>query len=233
MVRLAGSGFAPRSGLEVSLCSVDPVSCAYLTRGFVELAADGGVDLELEVDRFLPGPTPDTYVDCAVSTCSLRFFASGSAVPAPIPLAFTFDDQVPVLPTLTVEPDTGVRAGDRLNVIGTGFDPDSEAMVGICAPAPDGDFEDVGYSYCTMWGGTVNDRPVPTTGSEQVDVDADGSFRATIEVPAEEDCPVEGMDMCLGDCVVERRCDVVTEIYSISAETGLAPRPVPITFAED
>jgi len=106
-------------------------------------------------------------------------------------------------------------------------------MVGICAQAPDGDFEDVGYGYCTMGGDTLNGRPVPTTGSAQVDVDADGSFRATIEVPAEEDCPVERMGLCLGVCVVEQRCFVVAEIYSLSGGMGLAPRPVPITFAED
>src|SRR3546814_7728032 len=77
---------------------------------------DGEISGEVPVWRFLPGTEPGSYIDCAVSECSLRF--SGTTAPAPARLAFEATDDAPQAPSLAVDPAEGLAPGDVVVVRG-------------------------------------------------------------------------------------------------------------------
>jgi hypothetical protein len=181
--------------------------------------------------RFLPGGEPGTYIDCAVSQCSLRL--TGDTAPPTVPLHFNPDGDGPVAPALSVEPATGLATGDEVIVRGKGFTPGEHANVMLCAHptgAPDS------YESCA-----ISDGEPPT-------VDADGSFALVFRIPemgsiggyATEECSPDGACRPVQVEEVEVRCDDAGTSCFITAdpysERPMATRPVfravpiPVTF---
>ena len=144
VVRLEGDGFVPGDQLNADLCSPDPAVCWPLVgpdarrRGQpTSLAVDaaGHLAVDLQVWRYLPGPTPGTYVDCAVSRCELRL--GGERVPEPIALAFSPGGAPPVGSAIAVDPHEGLAPGDPVGVAGAGFLPGAIIQLELCAALPD------------------------------------------------------------------------------------------------
>lgn len=149
VVHISGRGFTGE-GVQLSVCATSPAVCwstgtqvltgpAVVTSAeeplALAVAEDGTVDGEVAVWRFLPGGEPGTYVDCAVSACSLRF--SGALAPPPVALGFAGTEDPPVAPVVQVAPAEGLRAGDLVEITGSGF-AGSAVVLSFCASQPVG-----------------------------------------------------------------------------------------------
>jgi hypothetical protein len=251
VVHVEADGLVAGSVTSLTVCSSDPAVC-WQTGERIEVTYEDGEDSfvgwqwGLQVDdtghlegdvpvwRFLPGPEPGTYADCAVSRCSLRL--DGELAPPTVPLHFTPGGEGPVAPGLSVEPADGLAVGDQVVVRGRGFTVGSQLSVSLCA-APAG-------TPAPMW------VSCGSTGESQVRVDDDGTFRLDVVVP-ELSAP-EGEMMCTegggcspvttagsGDGAV--RCDGITYDCYVTADVydddGLGdmrplfpPPPVHVTF---
>lgn len=241
VVRLTGSGFSAVEGgpqLDVSLCSTDPSTCWSLRSADVDygvpLLPDGRIDAKVHVYRFLPGPTPGSYIDCAISRCSIR--VAGSTAPPPVLLSFTDTDEVPTPPAVAVDPSTGLATGDRVVVRGAGFDPGAFFQVSLCA-AP---------------AGSDDLRQLCAGSGDGSQIDADGGFAIEVELPGlgsmVEDqpgpstttsCaggPCDGGGLPDGDVTcdgVRWDCAIVVEAYDEGGVLGaptFQPIPVRITY---
>lgn len=240
VVHVTGDGFTALDGgiLDASLCSSDPSTCWSLrAEGLpygVSVDPDGQIEADLAVYRFLPGPTPGSYVDCAISRCSLRI--SGQTAPPPVHLRFTRTDDAPIPPAVAVHPTSGLAEGDTVVVRGAGFDPGAWFSVSLCA-APAGSAEI--RQTCTG-NGEGEDR-----------VGDDGTFALEWRLPSWSDGAEVGFSSattvaCAGDpcddpppVLGEVTCDGVTwdcaiVVESYPAEEAPRPRflplPVPITY---
>jgi hypothetical protein len=145
------------------------------------IEADGTVAGSVALWRFLPGPEPGTYVDCAVSPCVLR--ARASVAPPPEPLAFAGDEAAPTAPAIAVAPSGSLRSGDRVAVAGTGFIPQSQVWVQLCASPP--------ASASPAPGQTLGSTPRELCASDDGDgialVDDNGRFEMTLRLNSFED----------------------------------------------
>jgi hypothetical protein len=184
VVHVVADGLTPNSISGMSVCSSDPAAC-WQTGEQIEATfgeggdtyngvqwglrvdGDGHLEGDVPVWRFLPGPEPGTYADCAVSRCSLRL--EGETAPPTVPLHFTPGGEGPVAPGLSVEPADGLATGDEVVVRGKGFALGSLLSVSLCA-AP---------------AGTPPPKWVTcgTTGDPEVRVADDGTFRVDFVVP--------------------------------------------------
>jgi hypothetical protein len=257
VVHVEGSGFEPNRYFGLSVCSLDPSTCwstgeemeiegdAAAALGYegthvgLRSDGDGRVSGDVPVWRFLPGTTPGTYVDCAVSRCSLRIditFDEVPAVPAPVALGFAGGGEGPIPPAIEVHPTDDLRPGDEVVVRGAGFEPGAFLDVSLCAtPADDPQRLAMGC--------------VTSDGGEPRRVDDDGGFAFEWELPGIGELLGEGATTTLcgpgADCVgtpAQVRCDggetvcllQVTQ-YPGEERTTLQPpqfppAPVEITF---
>ncbi|MFP5256203.1 MAG: neocarzinostatin apoprotein domain-containing protein [Acidimicrobiia bacterium] len=248
VVHVVADGLTPDEPMYLEVCSSDPATCwatgealevespdgAYATVG---LPVDGAGHLEGDVPvwRFLPGGEPGTYVDCAVSRCSLRL--SGGTAPPTVPLRFRGDEPPPSPPAFGVEPSTALAPGDEVVVAGEGLPPGSELWLTLCATPLTGELADQGYGTCT------------SSGDGPLRVEEDGSFAARWIVP--EPGSFGGGEVCesQGGCTtvgsqgpvvcdgVRDRCELTLEgdWYYGSGGTGASrpvfpPEPVTVTF---
>lgn len=252
LVHVTADGLTPDTTMFVEVCSSDPSACWQTgealdpaTDGMdgypeVGLLVDGSGHAEGDVPvwRYLPGPEPSTYVDCAVSPCSLRL--SGDVAPPTVPLHFTPGGDGPAAPALSAAPTNGLAPGERISVQGTGFLPGSQVSLSLCA------------AFSAM---LVEGYPV-CLGSEDGDlvpVGADGTFVTDLDVPDPGTMPSMASEECSADgaChTVEApgggepiRCDdattscALTVYYVVETPDGtltqpprFQPAPVPITF---
>ena len=244
-VRVTATGLTPDDVMFVEVCSADPSACwstgAPLTDpggyGSLGLQVDGSgrLDGEVPVWRFLPGGEPGTYVDCAVSRCSLRL--SGKTAPPTVPLHFSGDEPPPAAPAFGVEPSDGLAPGDEVVVAGEGFRPGAEIWISLCAHPVS--LEEQAYGgACTGLG-------------EPIEVGEDGSFALAARLP--EPPSFGGGEVCdsSGVCtnVAQRPvvCDGVIDACSLMAEGVwygygddgtvvsaappiFPPAPVPVTY---
>lgn len=252
-VRVTAEGLTPNRAVSAQICSGDPSAC-WSTGTWVEMSTtdgygdgspypelgllvdgDGRIDGEVAVWRFLPGPQPGTYVDCAVSRCSLRL--SGDTSPPTVPLSFRGDEPPPEAPAMGVEPSTDLVPGQSVIVAGSGFPAGTELWLEVCAsPA---DLSSLEGFYCEP-----SDRTLR--------VEEDGTFATEWTIP---DLPhLAGYETCdeTGSCTTidagSSRCDGTTirchlnaQVMSFDGEPRLgepAPPPlfgataVPITFRQ-
>jgi hypothetical protein len=170
-VHVSGAGFAPHEVVMVSICATNPSAC-WQTAGTnhtfgVETDDDGRIDDEVVVYRFLPGVEPGTYVDCAISPCSLRLMGNEVA-PPPAPLGFVSDDEQPIPPAVAVDPSSGVAIGDEVVVRGAGFEPGTYVSISLCASPV----------------GSPGERNVCSgAGDSQIEVDDEGTFAVELTLP--------------------------------------------------
>lgn len=247
-VRVTATGLTPGDVMSVEVCSSDPSACwstgvpvtdpeGYGALG-LPVDQSGRVDAEVPVWRFLPGGEPGTYVDCAVSRCSLRL--SGRTAPPTVPLSFRGDEPPPTAPAFGVEPSEGVAPGDEVVVAGEGFRPGDQIWVSLCA-------EPVAPEEQQQYGGAC------TGLGEPIEVGEDGAFVAAWRLP--EPPSFGGGELCEspGPCttVAQRPavCDGSVDRCTLTAEGdwyGYAggghgtvfaaappifpPAPVPITY---
>jgi len=266
IVHVSADGLTPNEVMYAEVCSSDPVACwqtgAVVTlpeelRGTGEYYEesegqtiglltddDGRIEADIPVWRYLAGEQPGSYVDCAMSRCSLRL--SGNTAPPTVPLHFASGGEPPAAPALAVDPATGVAPGDVVLVRGSGFVPGTRLALSLCGAPPGGspDLQRMGTYGCG--------------GNDQSDLitDGDGAFSVEFSIPELGQLPTES-EMCTadGECTVEQpagggeqiRCDGVNSSCWLTAELygfyggdeggGLAlvgpwfaPTPVPITF---
>jgi hypothetical protein len=245
IVHVVMDGLPRRGEVSLQVCSSDPVACWYTndTASFAEAApddqatydygpgstradADGHLEVDVPVWQYLPGETPGTYVDCAVSRCSLRF--GGDRAPATVPLHFLPGDG-PIAPTFTVEPSTDLAIGDEVVIRGSGARPGAQVMVSLCAYRGDPLVD--GYSTCAS-----GDQ------SEAQRAGDDGSFTITLVIPtmsaepSTTECSVDGgcyewnpgpditCDGTTAHCVLQ------VDAWSPHGGPTFVPTPVPVTF---
>lgn len=156
-VRLTGRGFDGATWMALDVCAIDPGTCWMVgdigpdTTGYwavcpvaatclpdhtgagVEVGPHGEVDGEIELWRYLPGPEPGTYVDCAVSVCQLRGRTDTELAPAPIALSFAPGGEPPRAATVLVDPDGPLQLGQRISVLGAGYRPGTTTSLLLCA----------------------------------------------------------------------------------------------------
>lgn len=212
-VRVVADGLTPNEVIYVQVCASDPTAC-WSTGRWVEVGAspgpyaavahtelglrtdaEGRIDEQIPVWRYLPGGPPGTYVDCAVSRCSLRF--GGTTVPPSVPLAFRGDEPPPQAPLLGVEPSTDLAPGDAVVVAGRGFPVGTEVWLELCVSPAERPM--VGHDGPCL---VLDDRdPVAR-------VDEDGSFARRFEIP----------DLSQLGSTVES-CDDAGECWAMDAST--------------
>lgn len=250
VVQVVAEGLTPNDYLHVQVCSADPEVCSEAgvpgstessatetttewggPGGFevrptgLQVGADGRAEGDVTVWQFLPGNEPGTYVDCAVSRCSLRF--SGQSAPPTVPLTFVAGEP-PAAPTITMEPAGPVAVGDQVVVRGAGFRRGTMLTLTLCALRD----EPVEQAYV---GCAYMDGP------EQRVAD-DGTFTADYEIRpipdetqamscmSEEECraaPAGPTVTCGADGV---RCELRADAYSSGGGPSFVPAPVPVTF---
>lgn len=212
VVHLVAEGLTPGSYVSPNVCSTDPATC-WTTGGWppdpsdgsgasygeddasmgLRVGDDGRVEADIAVWRFLPGGPPGTYVDCAVSRCSLRL--SGDTAPPTVPLQFTGGGSGPEAPALSVVPADGLAVGDQVVVRGKGFEAGAHVMVSMCA-APAGQAAEMGYLACG------------STGGAELEAEDDGTFAMQLEIPE-----LRTMGAYAEDCSGDGECSVTTACY--------------------
>jgi hypothetical protein len=239
VVRVEATGLPPSTAVRLEVCAVDPAGCwatGPIGGSAVDLTTDGhgALSVDVPVWRYLPGPEPHTYIDCAVSVCDLLVTTgTPGADPAPAHLAFTPGGDGPVGAALTLEPSEDVPPGSPVIVRGAGFDPSATVMLSLCIT---GQADDERGGICVDL-------------AEAVRPDADGMLEVTVDVP--------GVEALGGDRLAEpsstttvteaalqgHPCDgesthcVVLAVlsYGTGGEPAFRPRfgpdPVPITYA--
>lgn len=260
LVRVEGAGYAPGTFLTLSVCAKDPAAC-WNTGADLELDAeqvrelglgdmsDGGsmqvlglladaqgrVEGEVPVWRFLPGSTPGTYVDCAVSRCSLRASSSADATPPPVTLDFVGGGDGPTPPAVAVDPADDLAPGDTVVIRGAGFEPDRPVYATLCLAAPDSP-DSLHLGSCIG-------------GGEGVRTDEDGTFAFEFVIPDPEQLQDQGMPTTTScadpaACAAPARgagatcdgthavCLIHVDSYdeTIALRPHFPPAPVPVTF---
>lgn len=253
VVHVVAEGLTPGDRLYGEVCSSDPQACTSAalradgpvdeaetrsmttdSRGVevfeidaVGLLVDsrGRAEGDLTVWQYLPGADPGTYVDCAVSHCSLRL--GGQTAPPTVPLAF-LPGEGPVAPNAVVEPADGLAVGDEVVVRGTGFRPGTAVMLTLCAHR--GDSLEEGYLGCAYNEG------------EELLVAGDGTITIDYVIPevrdethamacrTEEECRnvQPGPPVRCGVDGVE--CELRVEAYIVDGGPTFLPPPMPVTF---
>jgi hypothetical protein len=238
VVRVVGQGLTPGDQIGFAVCSSDPVACwdtSPAGGGYGALVdGSGGFSVDVPVWRFLPGDAiePGSYVDCAVSPCSLRVM--GQSTPPPVRLGFEAGGEGPLAPAIAVDPSTGLAVGDRMVVRGAGLVPDLALDVTLCV-APVGQPEMVFGCMGFDTGG--------------IRVGGDGTFAVEVEVPPLDDwgggmapaCDASGRcapTTAAGGAAIT--CDGTTVTCTVNVNTWseteaygppmFRPAPVPITF---
>ena len=118
---------------------------------------DGRVSGDVPVWRFLPTHEPGTYIDCAVSACSLRLSretggdAAGAARSRLRP-----GRHRPAAARVAVDPTRDLEPGDEIVVRGAGFEPGAYYSISLCAAPPE-DPDDV-YGCVSSGRGAGADR---------------------------------------------------------------------------
>ncbi len=160
VVHVEGEGFAP-GPVSISECSIDPAGCWTVGEPFalsadeveaagltdvyggayqgVGLLADAGGRIrgDVAVWRFLPTADPGSYIDCAVSRCTLRFTSElAGRAPTPPVLQFRSGGAGPRPPAVAVTPDHDVQRGQEIVVRGAGFEPGAHYSISMCAGPP-------------------------------------------------------------------------------------------------
>jgi hypothetical protein len=240
VVTVSGVGLVPGDQIGFSVCSSDPVSCWDTTPAGEEwgttVAPDGTFTAQVPVWRYLPGAAeqPGTYVDCAVSPCSLRL--SGESTPPPVRLAFLPGGEGPRAPALAVEPADGLAPGDEVVARGAGFAPGWYVNLSLCsAPVDEPTLHSMCIPFDTGQPPRVGDDgrfavearvPDPAAWSEGMTEQCDSGGRC-IAVEAEP----SGTPFC---DAVATRCTIHVDTWSETESFGLRPTfppvPVPVTF---
>lgn len=250
LVRVTGDGYTPNTTYGIEVCAKDPSGCwmtgekldtsaqvsdcvdecGYFGEFGVASDSDGRIDAELPVWRFLPGMDPGTYIDCAVSSCSLRLSTGSDTAPPPVALSFAGGGAGPIPPALAVDPSTNLASGDTVVVRGVGFAPGSYLSISLCVTAADG----------IEWGCLEG-------GGDQPRVDGDGTFAVEFDVPdpqsmgdvvattvscaAPGPCPSGGTNgPTCGDG--QSTCSIRVDAYEAAAvaQPVFQAVPVPVTF---
>ena len=141
VVHVAVSGSLPFSELFVGLCSAaapDPNRCDGTVGTARTTDATGAQELDLAMEAVFQVSTIDgsQEIDCRVAPgCQLLLFTmrtDGSVAQLAAPLAFRPDGPLLPVPTLTTTPATGLVDGQRIQVTGEGFLPDSAVALKQC-----------------------------------------------------------------------------------------------------
>jgi Neocarzinostatin family len=238
VVHVTATGLTPNTGVELQVCSDDPAACwstAAASDPSAPLLADaaGGLSADVPVWRYLPGPEPRSYVDCAVSVCNLWVTPQAGEAPAPVRLGFLSGGDGPTGPALVVEPDQGIVPGAAVSVRGAGFEPGATLRLSLCiGPVDDADPQglcvELGRPFDIAEDGTLDSQAavpgVAALGGYQL------SGSATTTVPGTEDevrsWPCDGVST---QCVVRGELAYGDEPGPLRPRFG--PDPVPVTYA--
>ena len=258
-VHVEGEGFYP-GPVSLTQCSTDPSGCwtigneirlsaeevesfdlgpeyegGYLGIGLVA-DDDGRISGDVQVWRFLPTEDPGSYIDCAVSRCSIRFSSdTGGTAPAPAAIDFAPGGPGPRPPAVAAAPTRDLEPGDEIVVRGAGFEPGAYYSISLCA-SPAGD---PSGTYGCM-----------STDGEQAQIDDDGGFAQEFEVPdPDELAEMTATTMCAGegDCGESTApspvelCDGVSTVCTIRVDAyrndptaggppQFIPMPITVTF---
>jgi hypothetical protein len=262
IVHVEGEGFEP-GPVSISVCSIDPSGC-WMTGEAMHLSTeevedlglmdqyggewvgtglvadrDGRISGDFPVWRFLPSTTPGSYVDCAVSRCSLRFDNDlGGYSPAPPVLGFTPGGAPPTPPALAVHPTRDLEAGDELVVRGAGFVAGTRYYLNLCAHVP-GEPENILVCAGSEGEGTIDEDGtfavlfgVPDLVDGQESVGSTTTVCATgVECEGDGSLVLDDSTMCDG---VNTECSIRVETYFDSFDASpptFLPVPVRVTFA--
>ena len=247
MVRVTGEGFVPAELVDLMVCSTDPSGC-WMTGEDVSLEAQdqrgegdvpglradagGRIDGTIPVWRYLPGPEAGSYIDCAVSACTLRVM-SQHASPPTVALGFQPGGTGPVAPSIAVTPTEGLAPGEEVVVQGAGFTPGGEVFVSLCV-GPPGEVENRYSCGSTDGGGhRVEDDGTFAVDFELPDLEW-GEMTATTCQGASCGGPEDPGRTVKATCDgVESECSISVDVYQDGPGGGpptWSPVPVVVTF---
>ncbi len=243
VVHVTATGLTPNTGLELQVCSDDPAACwstaaANDPAGPLVADAEGGLSADVPVWRYLPGPEPRSYVDCAVSVCNLWVTPQAGEPPAPARLGFLSGGDGPTGPALAVEPDHDIVPGAAVRVRGAGFEPGATLQLSLCIgpvdePDPQGLCVELGQAFDIAGDGTLDSQTV-VPGLAALDGYQLSGSTTTTELGTGTSAPTVseiGSWPCDG---ASTQC-VVRGVLAYGDEPGplrprFGPDPVPITY---
>ena len=214
IVIVTGSGFAPHSPISIVECvagSSTPEDCDYTTDPYKETGDAGHFRVKYRVRRVISTYTSGV-VDCteAPQGCELRYEDYSDVLSAGrTPISFDPDAPLPPPPAVAVTPDTDLVNRQTVTVTGTGYPPDEEVQIEVCADGV----------AATKVGGPIG----PPEACDYVayqNTDGSGGFSAAVKV--HRIFRYEGPEL---DCA-KTACVLRVESYS----DVLATASVPIAF---
>jgi hypothetical protein len=238
VVHVVAAGLPPTTTVELEVCAVDPAACWSTGRSDEPTAAlvtdaAGALVADVPVWRYLPGPEPGTYVDCAVSACDLVLSTAADADPLVARLMFAAGGDGPVGAAISIEPDEDVAPGSAIVVRGAGFDPRTTVLLSLCITAadrddPDGLCLDLGEPVHPTDDGTF-EASVVVPGVEALGGDrlAEPSSTATTAVAPDDRWPCDGTST---HCLV-RATLAFGDVSGGPLRPRFGPDPVPISYA--
>ena len=248
VVHVEGVGYPPGTQVGLQVCAKDPAGCwdtgellappstdpngecSEGCRGVgLLVSSDGLISGDVPVWRFLPGAQPGTYIDCALSECTLRVVLEADTAPAPAALGFIGGGDGPIPPAVAVDPSTDLEIGQAVVVRGAGFESGAQVGINLCVTGPDG------TEFGCIQGG--NDTPVVDDDGtfavefELTDLGQIGEYSATTVscadgVPCPPAMSIPACDNVQSICSI--RVDVYAEGYVL--QPTFPPAPVPISF---
>lgn len=233
VVTVSGRGF-PRSVDDFGVATVTPCrtpltgpgDCDLGERQYVEVLADGSLRGTVVVGAVLAldgGP-----YDCRTGTCALMaqpddfFDELGELSEAGLaPIAFDPGGALRPPPTLTVDPSTGLRDGDAVELHGAGFDPGRGFQVAQCRAGATSFQDCLGNPIYFGW--SDNDEIVGSFGLRARFRDGNGHL---------VDCRVESCSIVIGHGDLGRHAEAVVAFdpdaplldpsITVSPSTGLS-----------
>ncbi|HMJ79356.1 MAG TPA: neocarzinostatin apoprotein domain-containing protein [Iamia sp.] len=130
----------------------------------------GRFEVEAPIWRAIPTYDADDrpqILDCAVEACTLQVTSGDGRVGRPVPLHFDPAFPLPAVPTVQVDPATGVRSGDPITITLRGLAAGQSVLLGACSAQP----SEPELGACSQ-----------STLIQEVVADADGEV--TIDLPA-------------------------------------------------
>ena len=153
-----GTGFDPRSDIEIDQCAGAESGYCDDYLDFLTADAAGAFDADVAVSRLvrtvdfpdIGSPPVFTIVDCATVACRLdaNGYSDTEALSLTAEAPISFDGSVPppALPVVTVTPHSDLPYRAQVAVHGTGFSPGESVNAEFCADSPNG-------SACAFDGG--------------------------------------------------------------------------------
>lgn len=134
LISVAASGLKPKASYALVEClagATNSARCGFFDVEGVTSDATGAFSIPFAAARMITVNGSGSTIDCAVQSCVLAVLA-GRRGKVAAQTALSFQDIAVVPPTLSADPSTALRDGQKITLSGTGFDPNSGVEIFEC-----------------------------------------------------------------------------------------------------